>query len=89
MRSAYVASDPNVHTCSLNLLHAFYAEGLVDNRTFLAWLVQQTATCNLAQLGFIARMADNYLDGMLTCRALSRPFVEACLSRVAEVCSID
>lgn len=70
---------------SLDLLRTFYAEGMVDNRTFLAWLVQQTATCNLAQLGFVARLADEYVDGMLLCRALTRPFVEACLTRLTEV----
>ena len=26
----------------------------MDARTFLAWLVQQTTNCNLAQLGFVA-----------------------------------
>lgn len=77
--------DFEVNDRSLNLLRSFYAEGLVDSRIFLAWLVQQTATCNLAQLGFVARMADEYLDGMLVCRALTRPFVEACLNRIAEV----
>ncbi|KAJ3559369.1 hypothetical protein NM688_g388 [Phlebia brevispora] len=75
----------NRFTYCLKLLRAFYSEGLVDNRTFLAWLVQQTSTCNLAQLGFVARLADEYLDGMLVCRALTRPFAEACLHRLSEV----
>lgn len=70
---------------SLSLLRSFYAEGLVDHRTFFAWLVQQMGTCNLAQLGFVARLADEYLDGMLVSRALMRPFVEACLGRIHEV----
>ncbi|KAI0688045.1 hypothetical protein BC835DRAFT_1419486 [Cytidiella melzeri] len=70
---------------SLSLLRAFYAEGLVDNRTFLVWLVQQMATCNLAQLGFVARISDEYLDGMLSCRALARPFVEYSLCRISEI----
>lgn len=70
---------------SLNLLRAFYDEGLVDNRTFLVWLVQQLATCNLAQLGFIARLVDEYLDGMLVTRSITRPFVDACLAKVSEV----
>ena len=70
---------------SLSLLRSFYAEGLVDRRTFLAWLVQQTCTCNLAQLGFVARLAEEYLDGMLVSHALTRPFVEACINRLAEV----
>ena len=70
---------------SLSLLRSFYSEGMVDNRTFLAWLVQQVNTCNLAQLGFVSRLADDYLDGMLVCRALTRPFAEASLNRLAEV----
>ena len=71
---------------SLKLLRTFYAEGLVDNRTFLTWLMQQMSTCNLAQAGFVARLADEYLDGLLHSRALTRPFVEACLSKFMEVC---
>ncbi|OCH91787.1 hypothetical protein OBBRIDRAFT_752537 [Obba rivulosa] len=72
-------------TYSLSLLRAFYSEGLVDNRTFLSWLVQQMATCNLAQLGFVARLADEYLDGMLTNRALTHFFADACLAKVSEI----
>ncbi|KZT24227.1 hypothetical protein NEOLEDRAFT_1067868 [Neolentinus lepideus HHB14362 ss-1] len=69
----------------LSLLRTFYSEGLVDNRTFLSWLVQQMASCNLAQAGFLARLADEYLDGMLVSRALARTFVDACLSKLAEI----
>ena len=58
---------------------------MVDHRTFLAWLVQQCSTSNLAQLGFVVRLADEYLDGMLVCHALVRPLVEACTLRLAEV----
>lgn len=43
------------------------------------------ASCNLAQAGFIAWMAEEYLDGLLVTRALARPFVEACLGRLKEV----
>ena len=70
---------------SLDLLRSFYSEGLVDNRTFLSWLVLQMCTCNLAQASFVARLADEYLDGILACRALSRPFVDACLTKISEV----
>ncbi|KAH9858392.1 hypothetical protein C2E23DRAFT_767676 [Lenzites betulinus] len=69
----------------LSLLRTFYAEGLVDNRTFLAWLVQQMSTCNLAQAGFVVRLADEYLEGMLVSRALTRPFIEASLGKVVEI----
>jgi mediator of RNA polymerase II transcription subunit 12 len=70
---------------SLKLLRTFYSEGLVDNRTFLLWLVQQLGTCNLAQAAFVTRLADEYLDGMLGSRALIRPFVDACLAKLSEV----
>jgi mediator of RNA polymerase II transcription subunit 12, fungi type len=66
-------------------LRNFYSEGLVDNRTLLIWLVQQISTCNLAQAGFVGRLADEYLDGLLTSRALTRPFVDACLVKLTEV----
>lgn len=74
---------------SLDLLRSFYSEGLVDNRTFLSWLVLQMCTCNLAQAGFVVRLADEYLDGIIACRALSRPFVDACLSKISEVEVVD
>ena len=44
------------------------------------------STCNLAQVGFVARLADEYLDGMLVSRALTHPFIEACLNKFIEVC---
>ncbi|KAI0071713.1 hypothetical protein K474DRAFT_1733093 [Panus rudis PR-1116 ss-1] len=70
---------------SLNLLRSFYSEGLVDNRTFLAWLVQQMNISNLAQLTFVAGLADEFLDGMLVTRAITRPFIEACMNRLSEL----
>ncbi|KAL6308224.1 hypothetical protein BKA93DRAFT_726196 [Sparassis latifolia] len=72
-------------TYCLGLLRTFYAEGLVDKRTFLSWLVQQMSTCNLAQLGFIAKLADEYLEGMLVSRAITRPFVDASLQKLSEI----
>lgn len=71
--------------CSLHLLRHFYAEGLVDKRTFLVWLVQQMSTCNLAQAGFVVRLADEYLSDVAESRALSRYFVDACLNKLHEV----
>ena len=71
---------------SLQLLRNFYSEGLIDNRTFLAWLIQQLYVSNLAQLGFIARLLDEFVDGALATRALTRPLVEGCLTRISEVC---
>ncbi|KAF5322492.1 hypothetical protein D9619_001365 [Psilocybe cf. subviscida] len=69
----------------LKLLRTFYAEDLVDHRTFLTWLVQQMITCNLAQAGFVSRLTDEYLNEILPSRALARPLVEACLVKLSEI----
>ena len=76
-------ADPKLN--SLRLLRPFYADGLVDSRTFLLWLVQQMMSCNLAQAGFVAHLADEYLDGMLVSRALTKPFADACVAKLSEV----
>ncbi|KAJ7647576.1 hypothetical protein FB45DRAFT_893821 [Roridomyces roridus] len=70
---------------SLELLRPLYSEGLVDSRTFLVWLVQQIGTSNLAQLGFMVRLADEYLDGIVKNRALARPLIDTCLCKLAEI----
>ncbi|KAH0832416.1 hypothetical protein J3R83DRAFT_13456 [Lanmaoa asiatica] len=72
-------------TYCLRLLRPFYADGLVDGRTFLLWLVQQMVTRNLAQAGFVAHLADKYLDGMLASRALTKPFADACIAKLSEI----
>ncbi|KAF8160920.1 hypothetical protein B0H34DRAFT_795767 [Crassisporium funariophilum] len=72
-------------TYCLKLLRTFYAEDLVDHRTFLTWLVQQMISCNLAQAGFLTRLIDEYLDDITVSRALSRPLAEACLSKLLEI----
>ncbi|KAL1745362.1 hypothetical protein HDZ31DRAFT_36596 [Schizophyllum fasciatum] len=69
----------------LQLLRTFYVEGLVDHRTFLAWIIEQLGTCNLAQAGFVVRLASEYLDDMLHCRAFSQPLADACLMKLAEM----
>ncbi|TFK44503.1 hypothetical protein BDQ12DRAFT_21589 [Crucibulum laeve] len=73
-------------TYCLKLLRTFYAEGLVDHKSFLVWLVQQMGSCNLAQAGFITRLTDEYLDDIVISRALARPLVDACLSKLTEIC---
>ncbi|KAF9528525.1 hypothetical protein CPB83DRAFT_314750 [Crepidotus variabilis] len=76
----------------LQLLRTFYAEDLVDHRTFLIWLVHQMVTCNLAQAGFIIRLVDEYLDDILASRALTRPLSEAFLMKLSEIrssCATD
>ena len=81
--------DPSImlttRLCSLRLLRTFYNEGLINRKIFYVWLVNQTVSCNLAQAGFVFRIADEYFEGMMGCRALTRPFLEGCLSKLLEV----
>jgi hypothetical protein len=86
----YLTSPSNylLTKSSLKLLRPFYDEGLVDHRTFLAWLVLQMATCNLAQAGFVAHLADEYLDGVLDKRPLAKPLLDACITKLNEVSSM-
>ncbi|KAF8590944.1 hypothetical protein K439DRAFT_1120420 [Ramaria rubella] len=69
----------------LDLLREFYAESLVDHGTFLSWLAQQLGISNLAQANFVARIADEYLEGMLPYRALQRPMIDGCLAKYSEI----
>lgn len=71
----------------LHLLRIFYAEGMVDKRTFLVWLIQQMSTCNLAQAGFVVRLADEYLADITASRALSHSFADSSLNKLQEVLS--
>jgi len=73
------------HVPSLKLLRPFYDEGLVDHCTFFTWLVFQMNTCNLAQAGFMAHLADEYLDGVLAKRPLAKPLLDACIAKLNEV----
>lgn len=41
--------------------------------------------CNLAQAGFVIRLADEYLGDILASRALTRPLAESCLAKLLEV----
>lgn len=63
----------------------FYNEFMVDHAVMFSWIVAFMNNCNLAQAGFIARLADEYLLGMVTCRALLQPFTVACLTKLQEV----
>lgn len=58
---------------------------MVDHTTFLSWLVQIMSNCNLAQAGFITRLADDYLSDMGSCRALVKPFIDSCLVKLQDV----
>ncbi|KAI6044642.1 hypothetical protein EDC04DRAFT_2641397 [Pisolithus marmoratus] len=80
-----VLSDSESRERWPSAIATIYVEGLVDRRTFLTWLVQQMSGCNLAQAGFLAHLADQYLDDMLSSRALTKPFVDACVAKLIEI----
>lgn len=61
---------------------------MVDHAVFLSWLAQQMQISNLAQAIFVARIVDEYLEGMLPYRALQRALIDGCLMKLAEVCYI-
>ncbi|KAL5506968.1 SRB8 [Sanghuangporus vaninii] len=70
---------------SLDLLRIFYLEYMVDRTTFLSWLVQTIGNCNLAQADFMARLADDYFSELGSCRAIVKPFIDACLAKLQEI----
>ncbi|CAK5281407.1 unnamed protein product [Mycena citricolor] len=70
---------------TIDLLRPSYSEGLLDSRTFLVWLVQQMSVSNLAQIAFLVRLTDEYLDAILKNRALARPLIDACLAKLNEI----
>ncbi|KAF5370753.1 hypothetical protein D9758_002110 [Tetrapyrgos nigripes] len=69
----------------LRLLRAFYSEGLINRRAFFVWIVNQMHSCNLAQAGFLTRLADEYFDGMSGSRPLTHSFAEASLNKLSEI----
>jgi len=44
--------------------------------------------CILAQAGFMARLADEYLDGVLEKRPLAERLLDACITKLNEVRTI-
>jgi hypothetical protein len=44
-----------------------------------------TLSCNMAQLEFVIRIAEDYLDLVMENRSFLAPFIEACLVRLTEV----
>ena len=58
---------------------------MVDHSVLFSWIISFMNNCNLAQAGFITRLADEYILGMVSCRALTQPFIVACLSKLQEV----
>ncbi|KAG8882040.1 RNA polymerase II mediator complex subunit [Tulasnella sp. 332] len=87
-----VLSDPESRarwlqkfTYTISLLREFYAESLVDHATFLFWLAQQVGDSNIPQLGFIAKLADEYIEDLLQHRGFLRPFIVGLVEKLVEV----
>ncbi|KAG8934799.1 RNA polymerase II mediator complex subunit [Tulasnella sp. 418] len=87
-----ILSDPesrdrwvNRFSYTLALIREFYAEGLIDHSLFLFWLSQQVGQSNIAQLGFVTKLADEYLEGILQHRGFLRPFILGCVEKLMEV----
>jgi mediator of RNA polymerase II transcription subunit 12 len=71
--------------CSIELLRAFYDEHMADHATVLSWLAAQIAPANIAQLYFILRLVEEYLDDLAEHRTFAQPVIEGCLAKLVEV----
>ena len=72
-------------TFSLALLREMFAESLVDRGTALLWISQQVGASSIPQLGFVVKLAEEYLEGLLEHRAFLRPFVTGLTDKLLEV----
>jgi mediator of RNA polymerase II transcription subunit 12, fungi type len=70
---------------SLAILRESFSEGLVDHATLLIWLSNQVAICNLAQLGFVVKVVDEYIECLVDNRGFLKPLMEGCLTKLMEV----
>ncbi|KAG8686075.1 RNA polymerase II mediator complex subunit, partial [Ceratobasidium sp. 394] len=69
----------------VELLGAFYSEHLVDHATVLSWLAAQVAPANIAQLYFVLRLIEEYLDDIAEHRMFAQPVIEGCLAKLVEI----
>ncbi|TFL04760.1 hypothetical protein BDV98DRAFT_330597 [Pterulicium gracile] len=70
---------------TLQLLGPFYAEGLLDRRTFLSWIIQNFVTCNIPQACFMALLIEDYFEHLCYCRAFASPLVRSSLNKLDEI----
>ncbi|KAB5588281.1 Med12 domain containing protein [Ceratobasidium theobromae] len=68
----------------VELLRAFYLEQMVDHGAVLSWLSSQIAPANVAQLYFVLRLVEEYLDDIAQHRMFARPTIEGCLVKLVE-----
>jgi mediator of RNA polymerase II transcription subunit 12 len=58
---------------------------MVDHGTVLSWLGAQIAPANIAQLYFVLRLVEEYLDDLAQHRMFVKPVIEGCLAKLVEV----
>jgi mediator of RNA polymerase II transcription subunit 12 len=71
--------------CSLSLLRTFHTRYLISSRTLATWLADFAATCNLAQVGFVAQLINEYLEDVAKHASIARSALRALLDKLAEV----
>lgn len=69
----------------MELLRAFYVEHMVDHGSVLSWLAAQVGPANIAQLYFVLRLVEEYLDDLAEHRSFVQPVIEGLLAKLAEV----
>ena len=67
------------------MLREMFAESLVDRGTVLLWVAQQVGTSTIPQLGFVVKLAEEYLEGLLEHRGFLRPFITGITDKLLEV----
>lgn len=82
--------DKWIHKFSytLGLLREFYDESLVDHGTVLFWLALQVGLSNIIQLGFIAKVVQEYHEALLQHRGFLRPFIVGLMEKLIEITHI-
>ena len=69
----------------MELVREMYAESLIDHAVFLFWVAQQISASIIPQLGFVAKIAEEYHDGLLQHRGFLRPFIAGLVEKLVEV----
>lgn len=58
---------------------------MIDHATWLLFIANQISSSNIPQLGFMARVAEEYLDGLLQHRGFLRPLISGLVEKLVEV----
>ncbi|ORX33960.1 hypothetical protein BD324DRAFT_186207 [Kockovaella imperatae] len=70
---------------SLALLRQLFNRHLISARVLGAWLVDMLASSNLAQLGFVARLAADHITALARHVHIARPCLRAACDRIVEI----